>query len=409
MREDWTKCTYGDLLGYEQPTNYIVVSTAYNDSFEIPVLTAGKSFIKGYTNERDGVFDKLPTIIFDDFTTASQFVNFKFKVKSSAMKILVPKSTLVNIKFVFWSMQVNRVRSDTHKRYWISIFSKKKLQLPPLPEQRAIVAKIEELFSSLDQGIADLKKAQEQLKVYRQAVFSSLIPETCLRPVSDVVEDLSQGWSPKCINKSSEDFDQWAVIKTSAIQAGGFVQEANKILPEPLEPRTQHEIKEGDILITRAGPRVRVGVCCLVRETRPKLINCDKVYRIRLDHGIITGEFFEFVMNSPRTLSLIERIKSGTNDSGLNLTQRAYLGLDIPVPPLKNQLGICKNIESRLSICDKVEEIIKISLEQANGLKQSVLKKAFEGVLLTQDEIEKCKGELDYQPASELLKTLKRR
>ena len=79
MREDWEECCFEDLLDYEQPTNYIVKSTEYNDAYETPVLTAGKSFIKGYTNETEGIFDNLPTIIFDDFTTASQFVNFKFR------------------------------------------------------------------------------------------------------------------------------------------------------------------------------------------------------------------------------------------------------------------------------------------------------------------------------------------
>ncbi len=92
MREDWVVCSFEDLLNYEQPTKYIVKSTKYSDNYKTPVLTAGKSFIKGYTNETEGVFNNLPTIIFDDFTTASQFVNFEFKVKSSAMKILVPAS-----------------------------------------------------------------------------------------------------------------------------------------------------------------------------------------------------------------------------------------------------------------------------------------------------------------------------
>ena len=94
IKQDWIECSFGDLLDYEQPTKYIVNSTEYNDKYEIPVLTAGKSFIKGYTNETVGIFNKLPTIIFDDFTTATQYVNFKFKVKSSAMKILVPTSKL---------------------------------------------------------------------------------------------------------------------------------------------------------------------------------------------------------------------------------------------------------------------------------------------------------------------------
>lgn len=167
----WSVCQYEDLLSYEQPTKYIVESTEYSDRYKIPVLTAGKSFIKGYTNETNGIFENLPVIIFDDFTTASKFVSFPFKVKSSAMKILVPSCELVNIKFAFYRMQVDIIRNDTHKRYWISVYAKKEVYLPPLAEQKRIVAKIEELFSELDKGIESLKKARDQLKVYRQAVL----------------------------------------------------------------------------------------------------------------------------------------------------------------------------------------------------------------------------------------------
>jgi type I restriction enzyme, S subunit len=170
----WIECTYGDLLEYIQPTKYIVDSTEYDDKYKIPVLTAGKSFIKGYTNEEYGIFENLPAIIFDDFTTASRFVNFYFKVKSSAMKILVPCCELVNLKFIYYSMQANLIRSDTHKRYWISVYAKKSLFLPPVNEQKRIVAKIEELFSELDKGIESLKTAREQLKVYRQAVLKHI-------------------------------------------------------------------------------------------------------------------------------------------------------------------------------------------------------------------------------------------
>ena len=279
--------------------------------------------------------------------------------------------------------------------------------LPPLPEQRAIVAKIEELFSDLDKGIADLKKAQDQLKVYRQSVLSSSFPKKELMEISKLVPSLSQGWSPKCINQNSSDETQWAVIKTSAIQAGRFVDFENKILPESLEPREQHEIKTGDILITRAGPRVRVGICCLVRNTRPRLINCDKVYRLILDRDQVDGEYFEYVMNSPEILSEIEVMKSGTSDSGLNLTQKAFLKLIIPYVPLDQQRQIVRKIESRLSVCDKVEESITESLEKAKALRQSILKKAFEGTLLSEEEIAACKAAPDYEPASVLLKKIK--
>ena len=86
---EWTEYALEDLLSYEQPTPYIVESTDYSDNYKTPVLTAGKSFIIGYTNETKGIYDKLPVIIFDDFTTSIQYVNFPFKVKSSAMKILL--------------------------------------------------------------------------------------------------------------------------------------------------------------------------------------------------------------------------------------------------------------------------------------------------------------------------------
>ena len=408
MREDWTECCFEDLLDYEQPTKYIVSSTDYNDAYEIPVLTAGKSFIKGYTNETEGIFENLPTIIFDDFTTASQYVDFKFKVKSSAMKILVPTSKLVNMKFAFYAMQVNQIRNDTHKRYWISVYAKKKFLLPPLVEQKAIISKIEELFSDLDKGIDDLKKAKDQLVLYRQAVLSSSFPKNDKIEISKLVKKLSQGWSPKCINANSNDNSQWAVIKTSAIQSGKFVEYENKILPNNLEPREQHEIKEGDILITRAGPRVRVGICCLVRKTRPKLINCDKVYRIELNRDLVDAEYFEYALNSPEILRKIEMMKTGSSDSGLNLTQNIFLKLQIPFTSDKNeQHKIIQEIESRLSVCDKVEQSISESLEKAKVLRQSILKKAFEGKLLSAAEIARCKQEKDYEPASVLLEKIK--
>src|SRR3989344_7977830 len=101
----WKEVELGELLEYEQPTNYIVNSEDYSDEYETPVLTAGKSFILGYTDEKEGIYNKLPVIIFDDFTRANKFVDFKFKVKSSAMKLLTPKNDNLNIKYVFYMIQ----------------------------------------------------------------------------------------------------------------------------------------------------------------------------------------------------------------------------------------------------------------------------------------------------------------
>ena len=114
------------------------------------MLTAGKSFILGYTNETHGVYDKIPTIIFDDFTTESKYVNFPFKVKSSAMKILTANTDLVLIRYAYYLVQATEVDHDNHQRYWISVFSKQEVALPPLAEQQRIVERIDYLYSLLD-------------------------------------------------------------------------------------------------------------------------------------------------------------------------------------------------------------------------------------------------------------------
>ncbi len=145
----WAICKLEDIVDYEQPNAYIVNSTNYNDSYTTPVLTAGKSFILGYTNEVNCIYSKLPCIIFDDFTTDSRLVNFPFKVKSSAMKILKVKKG-IEIEYVALFMSITRLIGDTHKRYWISEYSRLPVPIPPKKEQKRIVDKIKKFFSALD-------------------------------------------------------------------------------------------------------------------------------------------------------------------------------------------------------------------------------------------------------------------
>ena len=149
LPDGWGVCRLEDIVDHEQPTAYIVNSTSYNDSYPIPVLTAGKSFIIGYTNEEKGIYSKLPCIIFDDFTTDSKFVDFPFKVKSSAMKILQVRKG-IEIEYVAMFMNTTRLIGDTHKRYWISEYSKLTIPIPPKAEQKRIVDTIHTAFAKLD-------------------------------------------------------------------------------------------------------------------------------------------------------------------------------------------------------------------------------------------------------------------
>ena len=152
---NWAVCKLEDIINYEQPQEYIVQSTDYKTQHKTPVLTAGKSFIIGYTNEDFGICSNLPVIIFDDFTTDSKYVDFPFKVKSSAMKILHVNED-VNIQYVCWFMSITRLIGDTHKRYWISEYSKLHIPIPPRNEQDRIINKVNELFQILDNISAEL-------------------------------------------------------------------------------------------------------------------------------------------------------------------------------------------------------------------------------------------------------------
>jgi type I restriction enzyme S subunit len=422
MREDWTECCFEDLLDYEQPTNYLVESTNYNDSFKTPVLTAGKSFILGYTNESKGIFKNVPTIIFDDFTTASQFVDFEFKVKSSAMKILIPKSKLVNLKFVFYCMQVNKVRCDTHKRYWISVFAKNKLQLPPLTIQSAIVNKIENLFLNIDKGVGDLIIVQDQLKVYRQAVLKKAF-EGGFTNLKVNEGELPEGW-------------KWVKIESiiepgkTALKAGPFgsslkkefyVTDGYKIYGQEqvisgnpflgnyyIDEKKYQElisckVKPGDILISLVGT---VGKVLILPDNIKEGIINPRLIKISLNKSKYDNKFFKYYLESSTVKSIYTINASGTTMDVLNIGIINKIPFPLP-PTLVEQFTIVREIESRLSVCDKVEQSITEALEKADALRQSILKKAFEGKLLSEAEIAKCKKEADYEPASKLLEKIK--
>ncbi|MEW5831686.1 MAG: restriction endonuclease subunit S [Campylobacterota bacterium] len=170
--DPWKFVKLGDLLDYEQPTQYLVKDTNYNDSYDTPVLTAGKTFILGYTNEKSGIYkNNLPVIIFDDFTTATQFVDFPFKAKSSAMKILKPKNNTVNMNLIYEFIQMINFVADDHKRYWISEYQELEIKLPSEEEQR----KIADILIFATKEISLLKNELEELKQQKKGLMQKLL------------------------------------------------------------------------------------------------------------------------------------------------------------------------------------------------------------------------------------------
>ncbi len=266
--------------------------------------------------------------------------------------------------------------------------------LPPLAEQKVIAEKLDKLLAKVDSIKARLDAVPDTLKRFRQSVLAAAVSGKLTKewrgsnsmdslnilPVRELLDTLDQGWSPKCINTPAES-NNWGVIKTSSVQSGYFVCEENKALPENLEPRPNLSLMTGDILITRAGPRVRCGVTCLVEHSYPHLMICDKVYRLRVNKNKALPAFLNWCFNSPQYLKEIEGMKTGSSDSGMNMTQKKLKELELNVPPLLEQTEIVRRVEQLFAYADKVEAEVNAAQQRVNKLTQSILAKAFRGEL----------------------------
>ncbi|MBL0869333.1 MAG: restriction endonuclease subunit S [Phycisphaerales bacterium] len=173
----------------------------------------------------------------------------------------------------------------------------------------------------------------------------------CVVPLADVLDrlhdgrTLHHGWSPQCEAEPSTDDAIWGVLKTTAVQHGQYLEQHNKLLPSKLRPRANLEVKAGDILMTCAGPRVRCGVPCLVRATRPRLILSGKMYRFRVRPDLVEPRFMEAYLQAPPIQAQIDAMKTGISDSGLNLTHERFHHLNVRIPPLAEQTRIADRID----------------------------------------------------------------
>ena len=396
----WTEYALEDLLSYEQPTPYIVESTDYNDNYKTPVLTAGKSFIIGYTNETNGIYDKLPVIIFDDFTTSTQYVNFPFKVKSSAMKILTANTDLVLPKFIFYRMQTIEFDHSTHKRYWIQQYSKIKVKIPSLPEQEKIIAKIEELFSELDNGVETLKKAKQQLTVYRQAVLKEAFEGKFTIHTSCNME---LPWASKEDTKSLPDIPQeWQYIALSNLGDLGRGKSKHrprndpKLFEDGKYPFLQtSEVKSAKRYITEYS-KMYGEVGLQQSKLWPKGTLCITIAANIAETAFlgIDACFPDSVVGfTPYEYILPEYVKHFIESQKLRLwafapaTAQKNINLDtlenliVPYCSLEEQKNVISEIEARMTICDNIEKTVDTALQQAEAMRQSILKKAFEGML----------------------------
>ena len=328
-----------------------------------------------------------------------------FQIRTDSRTIL-PKYLFHYFKsFVFLNQKDSNCSGSTQSA--LNDKSAKNLFVPiaPIPVQRQIVSKIEQLFSDLDKGIADLKKAQDQLTIYRQAVLKKAFENQSdkRKLINEVVEKVQIGPFGSQLHKADYITDGIPLINPMHIQNGKIAPKVNYTISlQKRDSLPNYILEEGDVIMGRRG---EIGRSALVTDKEAGWFCGTGSLYLRPNPTVLLSNYLNKYIQSAIVKELLTGNATGT--TMMNLNKKIILNLPIPIPSILIQNQIVQEIESRLSVCDKVEESITESLEKAKALRQSILKKAFEGTLLSDSAIAACKAAPDYEPASVLLEKIK--
>ena len=296
-------------------------------------------------------------------------------------------SSELNLKYLLYFFRYFEVQlqikgtGTTFKAITQDIVKNIDVPVPSLPEQQRIVAKIEELFSELDSGVETLKKAKQQLAVYRQAVLTEAF-STSTNALFIRLDEISviSGGLTKGRNLSGSETIELPYLRVANVQNGYLDLSEVKTISLRPDEKERYLLKTGDVLYTEGGDRDKLGRGTVWRGEVPDCVHQNHVFKARIDPQKAIPEYVAYwSMSTPARNYFYQKGKQSVNLASINMT--VLSALTLPLPPLDLQEKVIRHIESRLSVCDSIEKTVDAALQQAEAMRQSILKKAFEGGL----------------------------
>lgn len=358
----------GDVVDYEQPTKYIVESTDYKPDYPTPVLTAGQTFILGYTDENFGIYDassEKPVIIFDDFTAAFKWVDFPFKVKSSAMKMLTAKNSQTSIRYIYHIMSNIGFMSDEHKRLWISVYSTFKIPLPPLPIQEEIVRILDNFTKLTAELEAELEARKKQYEYYRDSLLKFTqgggVNDCVWKPLGDIIVSLNTGLNPRQFFKLNTDDAKNYYITIREIRNGKITpnEKTDMLNDEALRLcNNRSNLEIGDVLFSGTGT---IGETAVITEAPFNWNIKEGVYTIKPNQSIILPFYLHHLLQTEQIkTSYMKKVAGGTVKS---IPMAEMKKIIIPVPPLPEQERIVNILDRFDKLCNDITEGLPAEIE----------------------------------------------
>ncbi|EOV6632479.1 restriction endonuclease subunit S [Escherichia coli] len=358
----------GEITKYEQPTKYLVKAKDYHDTYTIPVLTAGKTFILGYTNETHGIYQasKAPVIIFDDFTTANKWVDFDFKAKSSAMKMVTScddNKTLLKYVYYWLNTLPSEFAEGDHKRQWISNYSQKKIPIPcpgnpekSLAIQSEIVRILDKFTALTAELTAELNMRKKQYNYYRDQLLSFEEGSVEWKTLEEVLVD--KFWIMPATPKF-DDNGEIPYITSKNISGGNIDFERVKHISRDdfLSISKNRPILKGDFLISMIGT---IGEIARVKCLDPDFYG-QNMYLIRLNEELLHPRYFLHFFDSPRMKFYFKSVK---NNSGQGYLKANNIdGLSIPLPSIDEQQKIAFILDKFDTLTNSITEGLPREIE----------------------------------------------